>query len=359
MMLADMGADVIKIEDPARPDPMRAYPPFVGDRSAGFLAVNRNKRSLALDLRAESGQTAFWDLVRSADLVLESYRPGVLAAIGLDYERARRVNPRIIYVSTTGYGQSGPYAQAAGHDLNYIGYTGLLDATGAVDGGPTPPAGQVADVAGGGYLTALACVTALWSRAQTGEGQHVDVAMLDGALPLMSLQLAHHWAAPDQGARGELLLSGGVACYGVYRCQDGKRVALGALEAKFWRGFCDLAGKPAWIDRQFETGAAGRALIDEVKALFAQKTRAQWLALAADRDVCLTPVLGLAEVADDPHLRARGAIRQVDGVPSVGPPLKFSSFPSIEEDAAAPELGAHTRQILRELGALKNGDVAP
>jgi len=346
MMLADMSADVIKIEDPDRPDPMRGYPPFVDGQSAGYLAVNRNKRSLALNLNSERGQGIFWDLVKRSDVVLEGFRPGVLDEAGLGYEAARKVNPRIVYVSLTGYGQTGPYARAAGHDLNYVGYTGLLGAM-AGEAAPVPPPAQVADTAGGAYLAVTACLAALWSRERTGAGQRVDVAMLDGALPLMTLQLAHHWAAPSAGP---LMLSGGVACYGIYRCKDGRCVALGALEPKFWKAFCEMAERPDWVSRQFDQGERRDALVADMNALFAAKTRAAWLALAKGKDVCLTPVLSLDEVASDPHLKARGMIQEVDGVRTVGPPLKFSGHADRGAARSAPPLGADTAAILRELG---------
>ncbi|MFQ5629536.1 MAG: CaiB/BaiF CoA transferase family protein, partial [bacterium] len=196
MLMADMGADVIKIEDINSPDYMRTFPPFVGENSAGYLAVNRSKRSLAIDLRAVQGKKIFFDLVKTADIVVESFRPNRLKKMGLDYEKARTASEKIIYVSVTGYGQDGPYAQKAGHDLNYLGYAGILALTGGKDSGPVIPGVQMADVAGGAYMTVIACLSALWARERspTRRGQHVDVSMLDSILPLMTLQWAHFQA---------------------------------------------------------------------------------------------------------------------------------------------------------------------
>ena len=354
MLMADMGAEVVKVEDVNSPDYMRAFPPYVGGESAGYLAVNRSKRSLAVDLRSEKGRKIFFGLVGRSDIVVESYRPGVLDEMGLGYEEAVRVKPDVIYVSVTGYGQDGPYASLAGHDINYIGYAGVLSSTGGKGGGPVIPGSQVADVAGGAYMTVIACLSALWARRTTGRGQKVDVAMLDGTLPLMTLQVAHETAARRGPAAGEGLLTGGLACYGVYECADGGHVALGALEAKFWGRFCEAAGRREWIGRQYETGAGGEALKNEVAALFRTRPRDEWVEIGRDFDNCLTPVLGVAELQSDPHLRARKMIlgqahRDGGKVTGIGVPIKFSATPA-EPVLPPPVLGEDTRAVLEELG---------
>ncbi len=350
MLMGDMGADVIKIESPKRPDYIRNYPPFIHGRSAGYLAVNRAKKSLALDLQTPEGKAVFFDLVKTADLVVEGFRPGVLARAGLDYEQAKTVNPRIIYVSITGYGQNGPYAREAGHDLNYIGYAGILGATGKADSGPVPPAPQLADVAGGGYMSVIGALSALWARERNGKGQLVDVSMLDGVLPLLTLQLAHQGALDEPPQRGRLLLSGGTACYQTYCCADGRYVALGALESKFWHGFCEMAGHPEWIPRQFDLGQKKETLAREIADLFTTKTRDEWVVMGKERDICLTPVLALDELENDPQLKARRMIfRDKNGI-HLGTPLKFSATPTTSGSAPAPELGEHGRVLLEELG---------
>ncbi len=350
MLLAEMGAEVIKIESPKRPDHIRHYPPFIDGRSAGYLAVNRAKKSLALDLQTTEGKTVFFDLVKTADMVVEGFRPGVLEGAGLGYEQAKTVNPRIIYVSITGYGQDGPYAREAGHDLNYIGYAGILGATGTADSGPVPPAPQLADVAGGGYMSVIGALSALWARDRTGKGQHVDVSMLDGVLPLLTLQLAHHGAMDEPPEPGRLLLSGGAACYGTYRCADGRYVALGALESKFWHGFCEMADHPEWIPRQFDLGPKKETLAREMADLFETRPRDEWVAMGKQRDICLTPVLAMDELEKDPQLKARRMIHRDENGIRVGVPLKFSVTPTTSGSAPAPELGEHGKLLLRELG---------
>lgn len=354
MMMADMGADVIKIEDTNAPDYMRYYPPYLENESAGFLAVNRSKRSLAVNLRSEKGVEIFLKLLKTADVVIEQFRPGILEGLGIGYETAREVKPDIIYVSITGYGQNGPYADEAAHDINFIGYAGILASTGTPSSGPIIPAPQLGDVAGGAYMSIIACLSALWSREKTGRGQRVDVSMLDGVLPLMTLQMAHYQATKLNMGPGELPLSGGMACYGAYRCADGKYIALGLLEAKFWKLFCDLACRPDWIDKHMVMGDESENLRQEIAALFATRTREQWIAAAKDLDVCLTPVLDISELENDPHLQARQMIYEqthpsCGKIKAVGVPLKFSETKA-RPAWPAPALGQDTKSILEEIG---------
>ncbi len=354
MFMADLGAEVIKIEDIIRPDSMRSYPPFVGGHSAGYLAVNRSKQSLALKLNDPRGQEIFFRLVKTADVVIEQFRPGVLDEIGLGYTEAIKTNPGIIYVSLSGYGQKGPYAQKAGHDINYAGYAGLLGLNVHPEGGPVLPGAQIADVAGGAYMAIVAVLAALRSRDQDGLGQQVDVSMLDGTLPLLSLQLAHYWATGRNAPSWQLPLSGGIPGYGLYQCRDGNYIALGALESKFWAAFCRAVEKPAWIEQQFVQGEEAARLKAEVARLFLSKDRAEWLDIADQENFCLTPVWELPEIERDPHVQFRGMIveqhyPEAGPVKSVNQPLKFSrSKPA--GPRLAPSLGQHTREILSGLG---------
>lgn len=354
MILADMGAEVIKIEDINAPDYMRFYPPYIESESAGFLAVNRSKRSLALNLKVKKGVDIFFSLLKTADIVVEQFRPEVLDELGIGYDAARKIKADIIYVSITGYGQNGPYAQDAGHDINYIGYAGILSTTGSSKTGPILPGPQLADVAGGAYMAIIACLSALWSREKTGQGQMVDVSMLDAVLPLMTLQMAHYQATKTTFAPGEPPLSGGLTCYGAYLCADGKYVALGILEAKFWKNFCNMVGHPEWIESQFAMGEEAEKLRAEIAALFATKTRDKWIETAAGHDVCLTPVLDIAEIETNPQIQARQMVYEqshpVCGkVKGIGVPLKFSATPA-KPAGPAPSLGKDTAVIMEEIG---------
>ena len=354
MMLADMGADVIKIEDMNAPDYMRYYPPYLESESAGFIAVNRSKRSLALNLKTKEGVDIFFSLLKTADIVIEQFRPGVLTELGIGYEAAKQAKPDIIYVSITGYGQNGPYASDAGHDINFIGYAGILSATGLAQTGPVLPGPQLGDVAGGAYMSMIGCLTALWTREKTGQGQRVDVAMLDAVLPLMTLQMAHYQATKITFTPGEPPLSGGLACYGVYPCADGKYIALGLLEAKFWKIFCELAGHAEWIERHLVMGEDAENLRKEIAALFRTKTRDEWMVATKNLDICLTPVLDISEVEKDPQLQARQMIYEqahpVCGkIKGIGIPLKFSATPA-QPSGPSPALGEDTKSILEEIG---------
>jgi len=349
--MAQMGAEVIKIEHPQKPDFVRGLGPIVApDISAAFQALNMGKRSLAMDVNTAAGREVFFDLVKRADLVVEGFRPGMLRKLGINYETARAVNPRIIYVSITGFGQDGPYANLAGHDLNYIGFGGLLGLTGTAEGPPIAPGAQIADVAGGAYMAVIGSLSALLARDRTGTGQHVDVAMLDGILPLMTLQLAEFWQGSPFKHRGQMPLSGALACYQVYPCADAEYVALGALEPKFWQGFCELVDKPEWVARHMEPQQAD--LIAQVGALFKTRTRDQWVAMAGDRDVCLTPISNLDEIANNPQLRHRGSVIPGDDQQPtrLGFPIKYSETPTKNPNEPAPRPGDHGREILRELG---------
>jgi|GEM_PF-556581 len=353
MMLADMGADVIKIEDIISPDYMRDTAPYVNDISVGFLAVNRSKRSLGIRLSEERGQAIFFDLVKTADIVIEQYKPGVLEKIGLDYVEAIKTNPRIIYVSLTDFGQSGPYAQKTGHDVNILGLSGILSNTISDKGEPVVPGVQITDVAGS-YMAMNACLAALLARDRTGQGQRVDVSRLDATLPFMSLPLAHYWATGEGLAPSQQPQTEGMAAYGTYRCRDGKYVALGAVEPKFWTRFCELAGKPKWLNRQYATGRDATKLRKEIVSLFKSKPRDYWIDQIGQGDYCLTPVLDVSEVENDAHLSSRQMIdsRNHQGygtVKSVGVPLKFSQTkPSIGN--SAPDFGQHSEEVLMELG---------
>ncbi len=315
LMLADLGADVVKVEDPGPGDYGRSMPPFLdtpdGPLGAMFAALNRGKRSVALDLKSAAGRDDFLRLVARADVVVEGFRPGVMARLGLDAMTLLAVNPRLVYCALTGYGQDGPRALAAGHDINYIGVAGLLDGNGAPGGPPTIPGAQAADLSGA-YAAALGILAALLRRERVGVGGVVDIAMAEAVFALVSLPWAE-WAATGAAAgRGAHLLSGGWACYNVYAAGDGRSVAVGCLEPKFWAAFCGLIGHPEWVADQFEA-ACQPALRAAVAEALAARPADEWASLAEPLDVPLTRVSRLAEVVDEPQFAAREVFLRTSG----------------------------------------------
>ena len=352
MMLGDMGADVARLEHPSRPDLLHLLPPFLGKESAGYLSLNRSKRSLALDTGTEEGRRVFLDLVKTADVVAEQFRPGVLDKIGIGYEQATHFNPRIIYVSITGFGQDGPYRKKAGHDINYMALAGLLS---QVKKGEEMvlPGFQTADVVGGAYMSVIACMAGLWHREKTGKGQKIDVSMMDGILPMLTLQLAQYWGGQESG---EIMnpFDGSFPFYGIYACADGKPVSLGALEQKFWTGFCQMAGRPEWLPLQFSAGDEKRKVREEIALFFKTKSRDEWLKLADVHDICLSSVHKMEDLEKDPQVLARQMIIETEHetglkLKGVGIPIKFSeSKPDAPEPA--PAVGEHSIEILKEAG---------
>ena len=352
--LADLGADVIKIEDTREGDYARrlglsADAP-AASTTAVYRMINRNKRSLALDLKAVGGRDAFLRLARDADAIVESFRPGVMDKLGIGYALVSELNPGIVYCAITGYGQTGPYRDRAGHDINYLGYAGVLDQTGAALGPPVLSNLQVADLLGGAAGAAIGILAALYDAQRTGRGRYVDVAMTEGALAhnIFALHaLETNGCAP---ARGEDLLTGGVPCYGVYATQDGRHLAVGALEAKFWRALCETLGRPDLVARQFATGADGASARSELAAIFAAAPLAHWAERFAAVDCCVTPVLTLDETLANEQVRARDMIvTGSDGGRQYAPPFRISGH-SFAVGRAAPAHGEHTEQILLEAG---------
>ncbi len=350
MHLADLGADVIKVEDTGAGDYARSLGAKSGATSAFFRMVNRNKRSIALDLKRDDGRAAFFALARGADVVVESFRPGVVAALGIGYGAVSALRPSIVYASISGYGQSGPRAKLAGHDINYLGYAGVLDQTGARGGPPALSNLQVADLLGGALAGATAILAAVVGAMRTGRGRYVDVAMADGALAHNVFALH---ALEQEGAtrpRGEDLLTGGVPCYGVYPTKDGRWLAVGALEAKFWRSLCATIGRDDLVAGQFATGEAGARVRRELEAAFGERTLAAWTSAFDGVDACVTPVLTLGEALDDVQFAARGMVASgPDGARSYAPPWAMSGH-RFRIAREAPAQGEHTREVLREAG---------
>ena len=344
MILADMGADVVKVEDPRLGDYMRAIPPLVGGMSPRFLAVNRNKRSIALDLKAPAGRDAFLRLCAGADVVVESFRPGVMDKLGVGWAAISAANPRAIVCSVSGYGQDGPYRDRAGHDLNYIGIAGALGMTGPKGGAPQMPGVQIADMAGGGLWGAVAILGALVARQATGRGRHVDISMTEGALALLVAELGN-LATGARPTRGTESLNGGLACYGVYAAGDGKHLSLGALEPKFWLAFNEAIGRRGDLAELVGGPEVQERVRGEIASVLATKPRAEWLERFAGKDVCCEPILELDEVPEHPQHVARGVFFELGGTRQLRTPVGAP-----EGRRPAPALGQHTAEVLREHG---------
>ncbi len=321
--LSNFGAEVIKIEEPRRGDYARETPPV-------FQMVNRGKKSVVLNLKEAGGRQAFLRLAERADVVIEGFRPGVMDRLGLGFETLRERNPRLIYVALTGYGQSGPYAQMAGHDINYLALGGVLEP-------PAISSVQIADLAAGALQAVIGTLLALEARHRTGRGQFVDVAMLDGVAALQAIPLALH------AAGGSNVLAGQYACYNIYQARDGRWIAVGALEPKFWATLCHGLGCESFISDQFTDGPRQAEIIASLATVFRTRDARDWFDHFKTTDACITPVQNLDEVITDPQLRHRGMLP--DGAIGVTPQL--SETPGEVVDTL-PALGQHTQQILAQ-----------
>ncbi len=350
MILADMGADVVKVEDPNLGDYMRAFPPAKGGVGGRYLAVNRGKRSMVLDLKQAAGRAALLAMVEKADVVVESFRPGVMAKLGLAYEVLAARNPKIIMCSISGYGQTGPYTHRAGHDLDYIALAGVLAMTGPAHAGPQMPGVQIADLAGGALWSATAILGALVGRHRTNKGAHLDISMTEGALALVAPELGNL----DCGAkptRGVETLNGGLACYGVYRTKDERYLAVGALEPKFWLALNAAIGRPPVAAELIGSPADQARIRGELAEIFLQKTAAEWHAVLAPHDCCVEIVTELEELPSHPLHTAREVFFEIDGGPGVGPIMQVRTPVGRPAKASPPpKHGEHTAEVLAEYG---------
>jgi len=353
MLLGDLGADVIKVEEPRGGDPARHYPPLVGDTGALFLLVNRNKRSVTLDLKAPAGRDLLLRLVDGADVLVESFRPGVMDRLGLGYPALAERNPRLIYATLSGFGQQGPYRDRPGHDLNYLALAGVLGYNVDRQGQPVPPAVQVADL-GGGTFGALAIVAAVLARQQTGAGQFVDTSLFGSAVAWLPTLIASLFASGTPPAPSEPRLAGGLAQYDVYRTADGRFISLGALEPKFWQAFLEQIERPELATRPTDEVRAA------VRDVFAQRTYAEWIEVLGPVETCWAPVQTLDEALADPQLQALGLLQSIEHprlgpLAQLGPPFTLSATPA-QLRRPPPELGQDTAALLAELG-LSDDDV--
>ncbi len=342
--LADLGAEVIKIEDPQVGDYARTLGTGEGADSAYFRMINRNKQGLRLDLKKVEGVEVFKRLASAADVIVESFRPGVMDKLGVGYAAIAALNPRIAYCSISGYGQDGPYKDLAGHDINYLGYAGVLDQIGCEGGDPAIPNFQIADLLGGAQTAALGILAAVIDAQRTGKGRYIDVSMTDSVLAHTYFTMLRLNDSGHSLPRGTDLLSGGLPCYGAYRCADGRHIAVGALEGKFWKACCEVLGHPEWVRRQWDA-----SLRTEVAAVFAARPRDDWANRFAAVDCCVTPILTPEEALANEQITARGMVLRENGLTQFAPPLKLSDF-EFTVRQPAPGAGQHNMTILAAAG---------
>jgi alpha-methylacyl-CoA racemase len=346
LLLADLGAEVIKVEDVEGGDYIRAMGPFVGGESAYFLALNPGKKSLSLNLKAPAGRALFLKLAATARVVVESFRPGTVDRLGIGYEAVHPVNPGIVYCAISGFGQTGPDRDKAGHDLGFIARSGMLDLCGRPGAAPAIPPVQIADLSSAMYAAA-GILAYLRESDRTGNGRYLDIGMLDSAVSWMVMPVAEY-SAGERGGRGRLPLTGKHPCYNVYRTRDGRAVSLAALEKKFWESFCRKVGRDDLIPLQFSEKPEDHAPFE---ALFASRTGAEWQELLEGTDFCCEVVPSLAEALDDHQVRARGLVAPPDpagpDVFGLGHPLRDRGA---GERRSCPRHGQHTAEVLRGIG---------
>jgi crotonobetainyl-CoA:carnitine CoA-transferase CaiB-like acyl-CoA transferase len=356
LFLADFGAEVIKIEEPKKGDYVRWFPPFIKGISARHLLINRNKKSMILNLKTDQGKKIAHQLVETADALVEGFRPGVMGRLGLGYKELSKINPKIIYCSISGYGQDGPYKNVVGHDINYLGYSGILSITGEADGPPVLPGVQISDISSGGMMAAIAVLIALIARSKTGKGQYIDISMLDGNVAQLYATAGDYFAtalSPERGETTESRVLGGYACYSIYKTQDSKYITVGPLEEKFWATLCGKLGREDLIEIQFvpEKQVEIKSALQEI---FLKKTRDEWVEEFRNLDVCVGPVNTMEEAFEDPQIASREMVTEMEHphigkVPQLGIPINFSEFQG-KIRRPAPSFGEHTAEILKELG---------
>ncbi|MBA4419149.1 MAG: CoA transferase [Syntrophus sp. (in: bacteria)] len=353
LILADMGMDVIKIEEPKRGDFTRSMPPFYNNQGALFVFLNRNKRSIALDLKSMAGREIFLKMAATADVVLEGSKPGFMQTLKVDYEEVKKVNPGVVYCSLSGYGQDGPYRDRAGHDLNYNAIAGILAMTGN-EAGPALPGLLLADVAGG-LAAVIAIMMGLLHKEKTGHGQYVDVSMFDVLFSWFSLtNVAQSIALDKPLLREEGAFTGKLACYQMYRTKDDQYVTLGSLEQKFWNQFCASIDREDLRDGYLEDERQPY-LKEELRQMFASKEKDEWMNLFADKDFCFEPVKSVKESLSDIQVLARKLIFEAcdsskGSMKQINLPFKSSVLNDPPYYSKPPLLGEHTESIMLELG---------
>jgi crotonobetainyl-CoA:carnitine CoA-transferase CaiB-like acyl-CoA transferase len=343
MILADLGANVLRIED-------RRF----ASEGPGMPTIMRNKRHMTLNLKNDKGREVFYRLVADADVLIEGFRPGVPQRLGIHYEHLQSLNERLVYCSITGYGQDGPYRDMVGHDINYLSFGGVLGLNGEAGGRPVIPPIQVADMAAGGMYAALGILSALLARARTGKGQYIDISMLDGIIAMLPFPVSILWGMGVSPERGDMLLSGRYPCYNVYETQDGGYISLGALEPRFWEELCRKLKREDFIPCQYDDGNKRDEMFSFLKETFKRKSRVEWLEELKDLDVCIGKVLSLEETLRDPQVVSRRMVTKIQDqgkreLNLLSSPIKLSAMPPDIRTAPAA-FGEHTEEVLRELG---------
>lgn len=352
-LMGDLGAEVIKIEEPGTGDYVRWTPPMVGSMSAAHLALNRNKKSVTLNLKAEAGKELLFGLVQTADVLVESYRPGVMTRLGVGYEQLIERKSDLIYAAITGYGQDGPYRDRAGHDINYVAISGVLGTTGEEGGPPVLPSVQVADLAGA-MMAVIGVLAALHRRGVSGVGEFIDVSMMDSSLSWLALHLAPWLAGGPRLERGTGYLNGGYPFYRVYRCADDKYISVGALEHKFWKSLCLAVDLPELVDEQLAQGKRRQEIHQILEDLFATKSRDEWVRILGHLETCVGPVNDFDEMSRDLQVLSRKMLveRELPGGGTwrdLGVPIHLTNSPGSIR-TSAPELGQHNEEVYAALG---------
>ena len=355
MLLADFGAEVIRVEPPKGGDLWRQSQPRLKDLGMPYLQVNRNKKSIELNLKAKEAREIFLRLAKEADVIVEQYRPGVADRLGIGYGMVREVNPRIVYCSISGFGQDGPYRLLSGHDINYISYAGILGLSARKGERPAIPGVQIGDIGGGALYAVIGILTALMGARESGRGQYIDAAMLDGAVSLMSWNACSYLAGGGAMEPEGNILLGSLACYNVYETLDGRYISLGSVEAHLWENFCMEIGRPEFgpwqrmPERQEEMKAC-------IAALFKSATLDQWKERLQGVDCCWSPVATVKEALEDPQVKHRGMVIEMEDplgeygrVKMIGNPVKLSETPARRE-LFPPRKGQHTEEILKACG---------
>jgi crotonobetainyl-CoA:carnitine CoA-transferase CaiB-like acyl-CoA transferase len=352
MILGDLGADVVKVEQPEIGDYARFAPPLIGDTGSAFLMLNRNKRSITLNLKNAEAKDILHKLATKADVFVESYQPGVAERLGVGYPAIRKVNEHIIYCSISGYGQTGPYRDLVGHDLNYAAYSGAIGATGLKGGPPVIPAIQISDIQSAIYA-AVAITAALYRREKTGEAEFIDVSLMDTAVASMIMPLSFHFAGAST-ERGESFLSGGAPFYNVYETKDRRFISIASLEPKFWVELCNALGVEEYQDQQIVSVEVSQQIRADLAEKFREKKRDEWVKILNEREIPCAPVYDVSEVPADPQVRARKMIFEMETeafgkLNQLATPIRISHNPLIVR-SGPPKLGQHTLEILRGLG---------